>query len=149
VRWLATEEADKSRGSWIDPALGRTTFEAWSAEWLEFAVKLKPKTRAGYRGILETHLLPAFGPWELAEIQPIDAARFVTELSGAGAAPRTVRNVYRVFSGIMRAAVVNRRIGYSPCVGVDLPKAERREMRFPAHRELLSLGESVREATAP
>ena len=68
-RWLSTQEADKARGAWVDPALGRITFSSWAETWLSLHVDLKRKTRAGYKSILETHLLPAFGPWSLSAIQ--------------------------------------------------------------------------------
>jgi integrase len=147
-RWLATEEADKARGTWIDPSLGRVTFAQWAEEWLGLQIALKPKTRVGYEGILRGHLLPAFGDWPLTAIEPIHAQRFVAELEASGAGPRTVRNVYRVLSGIMRAAVVSRRIPSSPCVGVTLPRAANREMVVLAPDQIADLAAELDDVSA-
>src|SRR5438128_11107287 len=32
-RWLSTQEADKARGLWVDPQLGRETFAAVWSRW--------------------------------------------------------------------------------------------------------------------
>jgi integrase len=127
-RWLVTQEADKARGAWVDPALGRVTFASWAQEWLGLQAALKPKTRAGYDGILRTRLLPRFGPRGLASIQPVEIRRFIADLQADGIAPRTIRNTYRVLHAVMGSAVENRRIGQNPCVGVSLPAARRRDM---------------------
>ena len=148
-RWLVAQEADKARGVWIDPALGRVTFGQWAERWLELQGQLRPKTAAGYAGILRGHLLPRFGTHGLAAIQPLDVAGFVADLRAAGAAPRTVRNVYRVLSAIMRAAVVNRRIAQSPCVGISLPSAPKQEMLCLSAGEVARLADSIGEGYGP
>jgi integrase len=127
-RWLVGQTSGMLRGEWIDPTLGQMTFADWSARWLGLQVDLKPKTRAGYTSILKTHLVPAFGRREIASIQPEDVDRFVAQLVAGGCAPRTVRNVYRALSGIMRSAVKNRRIVSSPCIDVALPRPRSRGM---------------------
>ncbi len=43
-RFLATVEVDKVRGRWIDPALGKVSFEEWAERWMATTVHLKPKT---------------------------------------------------------------------------------------------------------
>jgi hypothetical protein len=59
--WLANQQVDRARGSWIDPREGRRTFDYWAVSWLSTTVHLKAKTRVGYESILRTHLVPAFG----------------------------------------------------------------------------------------
>jgi integrase len=148
-RWIATQEADKVRGAWVDPALGRITFGAWAESWLKLKVNLKPKTRAGYESILRRHLLPALRDVPLATIRPEDVEQFVAELVAAGAAPMTTRNVYRALSGIMRSAVRNRRIAQNPCTDIALPRPRPREMRPLSAKEVARLAEAAGEAYGP
>src|SRR5437899_11641630 len=60
-RFLAGIEADKLRGRWCDPRLGRLTFGKWVEEWRGSAtLHLKPKTVEGYESLLRCYLLPEF-----------------------------------------------------------------------------------------
>jgi hypothetical protein len=61
-RFLASMEADKSRGAWTDPALGKIQVGAWTDQWLEsIRPTLKPKTSAGYESLLRSRILPELG----------------------------------------------------------------------------------------
>jgi len=64
-------------------------------------------------------------------------------------APRTVRNVYRTLSGIMRAAVRSRRIASSPCLDVALPRPRKSEIRPLTAEEVAKLAAAVGEDYAP
>jgi integrase len=142
-RWATTQEADKARGAWVDPALARTTFDRWAEQFTALQVALKPKTAAGYAGILRRHLQPAFGSRPLGNIQPIEVRTFVADLQARGMAPRTVRNVYRLLSRIMGAAVENRLIPRSPCSGVAVPRAQTREMVVLSAEQVGALAEAI------
>jgi Phage integrase, N-terminal SAM-like domain len=71
-RWLATAEADLSRGVYIDPRAGQITVDEWANRWLAAAsAHLKIKTRAGYASLLKTKIEPRFGSIPLSRIKPI------------------------------------------------------------------------------
>ena len=57
-RFLTQVEADKVRGEWADPKLGKITFAEWSGEWLRTAVHRKPKTRAGHESAKSSATMP-------------------------------------------------------------------------------------------
>jgi integrase len=65
----------------------------------------------------------------------------VAEAAPKGLTPFHATPGRRVLSGVMRSAVANRRIPSSPCIGVALPRAGRREM-------LVLVPESVQELAA-
>jgi hypothetical protein len=44
-RWLATVEADRARGLWVDPRAGRMRLEEYAATWLDSKVGISPRTR--------------------------------------------------------------------------------------------------------
>lgn len=48
-KFLATIEAAKVGGSYVDPSLGRVSFGAYTEEFLASAVDLAPSTRATTR----------------------------------------------------------------------------------------------------
>src|SRR5438093_3346645 len=54
-RFLVTMEADKVKGTWIDPAGGRTLFEDWVATWQGRTVNLRPSSRARVESALKVH----------------------------------------------------------------------------------------------
>lgn len=123
-RWLASIEGDKVRGTWVDPAAGRQLvrdyIEAWSS-----AQVWRESTRQQVGSHLRNHVLPAFGDRPLAAVRPSEVQAFVRALSDK-LAPATVEVVYRYLVAIFRAAEQDRLIAHSPCVGVKLPKIERR-----------------------
>jgi integrase len=144
-KFAATTESDKARGTWIDPALGKTTLEAWTTRWMATRGDLKPKTRDGYESLLRTHVLPRLGRYPLGEVDPMDVREWVTTMQDAGLSPSRVRQAYRVLSGAMRAALEAGFIGRSPCVGVRLPRSQSREMHFLDARQVDQLAAEVPE----
>ena len=128
-RWLNGIEVSKARGDWVDPSLGRITVADWAERWFATTVNLKPKTRVGYRSLLDRHVLPAFGGWTLAGVQPLDVREWVAELSGR-LSPSRVRQAYRVLSALMGSAADSGYIDRSPCHGVHLPRMPHSKMLF-------------------
>lgn len=57
-RFLALVEVEKVRGEWVDPEAGKITVAEFSERWYATTVALKPKTRAGYRSLLDSRILP-------------------------------------------------------------------------------------------
>lgn len=78
LAWLATERADRARGTWTDPDVGTVTLEAYATTWLETRADLAPRTREDYGRLLHTWLLPRIGgargvelgSYALADITP-------------------------------------------------------------------------------
>ncbi len=123
-------EHDMLTEHWVDPRLSRTRFDAWAIRWMATTTQLKPSTRFGYESLLRTHLLPAFGTAQLRRIQPVDVQTWVGELVAGGLSASRTRQAYQLLSAIMKSAVVSRYLNASPCIGVRLPRQERREMLF-------------------
>lgn len=142
-RFLATVEADKVRGRYIDPSAGQVRLREWVEQWWPTTVHLRPSSRARSEVSLRTRILPRFGGHPLAAIHPTDVRAFVAELSAGGAAAGTVRKDYNVLRSIMAAAEESGLIGRSPCIGVDLPPVHPREPRFLDAEELQRLAEGI------
>lgn len=118
----ASERADRSRGTWIDPErASRTTVRAWSQEWRSLNRRKAPTTRETDRIVLDRHVLPLLGDASVGEVRPLDIQRLVAEWTDAYAAA-TVRRYYGVVRAMFYAAVNADVIGRSPCRGVRLPE---------------------------
>jgi hypothetical protein len=68
--FLAGAEADIKRGLWIDPSFGRETLADWAENWLSGRADLRPVTRAKYRHMLDRHVVPVLGHYELSKLRP-------------------------------------------------------------------------------
>jgi integrase len=84
----------------------------------------RPSSAAAADTSLRQHVLPRFADRPIASIRPSDVQAWARALSDTQA-PATVRLAYRFFAGAMRAAVTDRIIASSPCVGVKLPEIVR------------------------
>lgn len=127
-RWLATIEADKLRGLYVDPRAGQVTLAAYSERWLASRT-LRDSSRRTYSIYLHRRVLPALGARPLASITATDVRGFVRAL-GEQLAPNTVRSVHMLLSAILTAAVEDGVLGRSPCVRTG-PRREPRAAVVP------------------
>jgi integrase len=134
-------EADKARGLYLDPTLGKTTVAEYAEQWL-VAQLHKPSTEDSYRRNLKNHILPTFGSRALGSIRPTEVQAWVRKL-GEQLAPSTVKLVYGVFATIMKAAVRDGRLAKTPCLSIRLPLVPRTSVRVLTPDEVVSLAEAV------
>jgi integrase len=129
-KWLRNEQANLDRTEWTDPRLARTSFADWATEWLDTRRNLKPKTLAGYKSLLQVHLLPEFGEMPLSGIDPYMIETWVVELVDSGLSPSRVRQAHQLLSMTLKASVRARRLTANPAMGTPLPRATRRAPSF-------------------
>jgi len=143
-RWLAQVEASKLDGTWTNPALGRTRFADWLAEWQATTTNLRPSTEIRDLTYLRLYVRPRFDRFQLAKLTQREVRAWVADLSRQGLAPATVVKAYQLLGKVMAAAVDARMIPESPCRRVPLPKIERHEMRFLTPAEVDRLADIIR-----
>lgn len=137
-------ESDLRRNTWIDPALGKTTFGEYAVTWRQSVAHLRPGSLNNLDCRMRRHVLPAFENAQLREIQPSDVRTWVASLVGLGLAPASVTPIYRLFARIMSTAVVDGLIVRSPCIGVRLPREPSKlEMHFLSPEEVTALANSI------
>src|SRR3954447_6497699 len=139
-RFLAAIEADKLRGMYVDPS-DRTTFGEYAETWTAVQVH-RPTTRAQVETHLRRHVLPFFADRPMSAVRPGEVQAWVRGRS-AELAPSTVRVIYRYVAAIFRAAVTDRLIAVSPCVGVRLPKVEPTRVAPISTETVLALADAV------
>jgi len=140
-RFLALTEADKAQGSWIDPTAGRMPFGAY-ARGCQQAQVHRGTTADQVESNLRNHILPTFEARSLASVRPSDVQAWVKSRAEV-LAPTTVEVVYRYLAAIFAAAVRDRLIARSPCVGIKLPRPAPAELRPSSTAEVLALADAV------
>lgn len=118
--FLATVEADKLRGQYVDPT-DRTSVSAYAWRWAA-ARPHGPRTARKLASTLRNHVDGTkLGPRRLATVLPSDAQAWVTDRSKV-LAPSTLRNVVYTVSSVFKAAALDRLIGATPFVNLALPE---------------------------
>lgn len=153
--WLAKQRATIAAGTWVDPRLpsapdpSRITVaevaDEWKATWERR--RLRVKTRAGYRNILATHVLPRWGSTPVGQITSRGVNEWIGELEQSSAKPgknhtaakakkrplhpTTVASIYGVLRLTLRHAVGQGYIATNPCSrdAITLPSKRRRPGR--------------------
>src|SRR5262249_55282844 len=96
--------------------LGRITLAEWVTIW-EPGHLAGPAKWAAYRSHLRIHILPRFGDTPLNKITRQAVKIFVKHLK-QNLADSSVASIMALFGLLMREAVIDRRIPYTPCHGV-------------------------------
>jgi integrase len=117
----------------------KITFDEFARKWMqEYAQgSVKASTYESYDSVLRMHLLPFFGPMELAKITLEDVQRYVTTKQREGRVkPKTINNTLVPFKEMFTHAV---RWGYlreNPAHYVEKPRVPHREMDFLTKEEI-------------
>jgi integrase len=143
-RFLATVEADKLRGHWVDPTFTKVRFGDYATDWLASITHVRPTTRVNIEGRLRNHILPKFGAIALGSIRAADIRTWIAELSAKGLTAGSVASIYRTLSKILKTAEIDGFIARSPCIGIELPREQPRdEMHFLSHEQVAVLADEV------
>ena len=113
-----------ARGSWVDPRLGRQTFETWAREWWEgwsANPDHSPRTLQAAEARLRRHLLPNLGHRQLRAITVSVVRQWQNELRGR-VGYDTVMACRSLLYRILQAAEDDRRIEANPVRKVRAPK---------------------------
>lgn len=111
--FLAGAEADIKRGVWIDPFFGRETLAKWADSWLSGRTDLRPVTRAKYRHMLDRHVVPVLGNYELSKLRPSVVRAWYMEMKKRYVT--TADDAYRMLRAILTTAVTDGMISKNPC----------------------------------
>ncbi len=88
-----------------------------------FFPTLKASTQQRYRRTLNTHLIPAFGEYQLREIGTVDLQQFVLQKMKSGLSWESANHFRNLMSKVFELAKKwNCHYGENPAVGVSLPE---------------------------
>ena len=118
-RFLIGIEHAKLTGGYVEPSAGRVTFRTFAEQWR--AVQMhRPGTAQSAEQHLRLHVYPHIGDRPIAAIRPSELEALVHRLA-TYLAPSTVHVVFGRIVTVFRAAVRDRVVTASPCVGIRLP----------------------------
>jgi len=112
--FLVTVEADKLRGTYIDPQAGRISLRRYASGWLA-AQTFDESTREATEVRLRVHVYPYLGQREIGAIRPSHVQAWDRALQQQNVAPTYRRVLFANLSAIFSAAVDDERIAKNPC----------------------------------
>ncbi|MFL5736335.1 MAG: tyrosine-type recombinase/integrase [Actinomycetota bacterium] len=126
-----------------------TTVEAWSTEWLSLCVDLKPSTRALYRNVLDTQVLPVFRDVALKEINGLTVRRWVADMNANGLSASRIRQSHNVLSAMLAFAVQCGLLERNAAHGTRLPPDLIKPVQVLTASEVERLAQAIRPEYRP
>lgn len=122
-------EADLARGAYHDDRRGKITLAEVTDEWLASLTDAKPRTVAEYGRLLESRVLPHFGPKRMiGSIQRSHVAGYVNALKADGLRPETISRAFHPLRAALNYAAEEGYIAKSPAVRQKLPDDQSLDM---------------------
>jgi len=138
-RFLTSVKHSMYSDAYVDPRAGRITFAEYSERW-RARQPHRPTTARTIERHLRVHVLPALGDRPVGSIRTSDVQEWATGLCAQnGLAPSTARAVFENVRAVFRAAVTDRLITHSPCVGVALPTVTPNRVEPMPHAQVRAL----------
>lgn len=125
-RFLATVEADKARGHYVDPTLATTVSEQARAYLATRPHRASTAERQANLVRLHVEATP-LGSRRLAAVRPSEVQAWATDRAQV-LAPTTMRTLLTLLRSVYRSAVADGLVAGSPVGRVTLPKAERQRV---------------------
>jgi integrase len=97
---------------------------------------------------LRLHVLPTFGARPMASVRRSEIQAWLAGLRSTMGQPGSVKVVYSVLRGLMRAAVIDRVIVVSPCDGVSAPTVASKTLAIPSAADVAAVAEALPERLA-
>ena len=118
-------EADKLRGSYIDPDAGKITLAHYLDTWLAAQTSAE-SSRESTETRVRVHIRPELGERPLRTILPSHIQAWVRGLQRDGVAPSYIKTIFANLSAVLNAAVDDDLIRRNPCNAgtVKLPRLD-------------------------
>ncbi|MCZ2857446.1 site-specific integrase [Blastococcus sp. VKM Ac-2987] len=119
-RWLAHHQAAVDKGEWIDTRESKVMLKGYAEQWITTRrVKgkpLAPRTAELYRSLLNKHIAPVLGTYEMRGLTASAVRSWYAELSKKIGEGSTVpAKSYRFLRAVCQTAVEDEMIGRNPC----------------------------------
>ena len=116
----ANMHADISRGQYVDPRAGKLTVETYAGQWRQTLLH-RGSTAERVERVIRRHVVPVIGALPLSQVRNSHIRGCVKDRA-QHLEPSTLKVVFfGTLVPMFNAAVVDRRIGTSPCAGIRLP----------------------------
>ncbi|MYS22053.1 Site-specific recombinase XerD [Streptomyces sp. DvalAA-14] len=112
--WLAQTNADMTRGTYVDPKAGRTTFRQFTLRWLN-SQTTDLTTQVAVETRLRLHVLPRIGTRPLDSFRPSHIQALVKALEDDPMSGGYARIIYGNVRAVLSAAVDDGLLNRNPC----------------------------------
>ncbi len=122
---------EQQRDSGVAQPAGRApTVSEWLGHWLDTIAirKVRASTLQGYRGKVNSRIIPAVGHHRLDRLQPEHLEARYIELAEEGLASSTILQLHRILSRALKVAMQRGKIARNVCSLVDAPSLRREEV---------------------
>jgi integrase len=128
-KYFTATQRDRDLGVFIEACT--LSVNEYLNKWLETAARprLRERTLSDYTEKMKRYVRPAIGEKKLADVRPLDIQTFYGEMQERGLSARTVRYTHAILSSAFKQAIKWHMLARNPCEAVELPRAERREMK--------------------
>ncbi|MFJ2753133.1 tyrosine-type recombinase/integrase [Streptomyces sp. NPDC087297] len=113
-QWLANIKTDMSRGAYVDPAAGRTTFRQYGEKWIA-AQTTDMTTRTTVEVQLRLHAFPHIGTRPLGSFKPEHIREWLGVLENPLPKSSYRRVIFNTVSAVLTAAVEDGHLLKNPC----------------------------------
>lgn len=119
-RYDANMHADISRGQYVDPCAGKLTVATYAEQWRKTLLH-RGSTAERVERVIRRHIVPVLGSLPLSQVRNSHIRGWVKDRAEHLEPSTLAVAFYGTLGPMFNAAVVDRRIGVSPCAGVRLP----------------------------
>lgn len=140
-------QADISRGQYIDPRAGKITIAEYAAQWRAHQLH-RDSTADMVERAFRLHILPVFGYVPMADARASHIRAWV-KTTAENLSASTVHLVYSYVKSMFAAAVIDKIISSSPCVGIRLPDIRDREFFIPEPEQIHRLADEISDRYSP
>jgi integrase len=136
---------DRDVGTFIEPAV--LAVKDYLDTWLKTAARprLRERTCEDYSGLLKRYVHPVLGEKRLCDVRPLDIQNLYADMTERGLSARTVRYIHAILSSALKQATKWQMLIHNPCAAVELPRAERREMKAFSPKDAASFLNAAKE----
>jgi integrase len=139
-RYAATVEADKARGTYVEPS--KITVAEYARGWAETRPH-RPTTARRTEMMIRLHIEGTrLGGRKLADVRPSEVQAWASDRSRV-LAPTTVRQAVGLLRSVYAAAVLDRLVASSPVVRIRLPRHERERVVPLSVEQVSALAEAM------
>jgi integrase len=128
--FLASIEASKATGTYVDPSRSRMAVGTIAQQWRSGKVNLKPTTCAAVDSALAVHVLPRWRDVPVERVEHVDIQAWVTSLSESGMSGWYVRKIVGVLHGVLSLAVKDHRLHSNPASDLNFPPIRAQRRRY-------------------
>lgn len=144
-KYLTAKLREKDLGVFIEPSA--MSLDDFLNRWLEEVAqyKLRARTFETYEALLKRHVRNKLGAKKICDLQAFEIQKLYNEMKKDGYSAKTIRHVHNVFSSALKQAIKWKMLMHNPCDICELPRLEKKEMKYLSPEETAKFLEVAKE----